>query len=295
MNLMYSFSCCALLTQAFFPLVMSQNWGNWGDRHPTTPLTNAIAPTTFQTSVISAATAQQTNVATAQVTTGPATTDLQTNTVPTTGPATSNLQTDAVPTTGPATTNLQTGAIPTTGSNPSPTGGAGTSCVQFEFISSDPSYAYSLQSTSGSYTGTFGGQSPNLCASGGGALFFGSDASLGWGAGAGNTKLEWFISGDGSQQSTVDISVCDGFSLAMQCIFPEGILGGTQSLLTLGTCPYPNGPNCVNGVGGQDSHNNVAQPFFQKGGNYWYQDNTYKGVSWTGSVAQGTVKCTIGG
>ena len=128
----------------------------------------------------------------------------------------------------------------------------------------------------------------SLCGSG--AMFVGeqSPPSLGSAAG-GNTKLEGTIVGDGKNDNVFDVSLVDGYSLSMHCTgFGTGDIGGTQNLFDLGSCPdrNANGPTCVN-TGG---HSNTAAQFFKNGGNYWYQDNTYKAVTFTGTPA---IHCAI--
>ncbi|KAK4695885.1 hypothetical protein P7C71_g1946, partial [Lecanoromycetidae sp. Uapishka_2] len=166
--------------------------------------------------------------------------------------------------------------------------------VQVNFVASGGSYDWLFQGT-GASSGNSASDNPSLCMASGNSysFFFGSNSAGLGNAGYGNTLLETTIKASGGQ-NVFDVSLCDGYSMAMQCTgftdygSSNAVIGGTESLWSLGTCPDVNGPNCVN----TGSHSDSAAAFFTHGGAYWYDDDTPNPGQST-FTGRGPITCTI--
>ncbi|KAG8529049.1 uncharacterized protein KY384_005683 [Bacidia gigantensis] len=190
----------------------------------------------------------------------------------------------------------------------SPGGSNGEFCVPFKFKSNNPDWQFERRGLcEGTTNGKLGQDNADCCFKGSGAMFV-SPISRGLGDGTyGNTIIECTIAPNAQGQSVCDISLVDGFSLAVQCGefpsgdpsgkgTPEAYIGGKLDLSDLHTCKTPcqQGQDCTSCL--NNGHGSAIDQFFTdtKGGNYWYQDNTAGKSTFIGLPKKGYVECTIG-
>lgn len=169
--------------------------------------------------------------------------------------------------------------------------------VPVTFVANGGDYNWAIRGPG--YTSNSGnsasGQPITCLTAGSPSLFIGSDASTLGQAAGGNTLFECTIVASGA--SICDISLCDGYSMAVKCTgFTDATnssIGGSQSLWNGPACTDVNGVNCVNPEQG-GAHQDASPAFFapaNNGGNYWYDDTTNIGKStFSGN---GLVTCTV--
>lgn len=115
--------------------------------------------------------------------------------------------------------------------------------------------------------------------------------------GAGSTKLECFFPSSG--QSNCDVSLVDGFSLAVSCTSPDisNTIGGPRDLFNYNgnVCPDKVGPNCINTAGGgtdQSAVDGFFQPAIYDGNNYCIFANCGQDYYFT---ATDGISCAVSG